>query len=266
MSKRVQQRRARRRRLSARVQRRLVKAPRPPGGGRGADPAVALAGRAYRRGQALAGGQRSDDVPALAMRLLAVADQEMRGVRQAVPPVRELACHRGCAWCCFLQVPVSAPEVLLLAAHLRRTRSPEELAALRRRVAELDDRTHGLDAKQRLAARLPCALLEGGACSVYPLRPLACRGWNSYDDRVCRRAVELGAEPTAHLYTPQTSVTGALLDGLLAGLASEGLQGERLELTAALRIALDAPDAAERWLAGEPLFAPARCAGPGRDA
>jgi hypothetical protein len=31
-----------------------------------------------------------------------------------------------------------------------------------------------------------------------------------------------------------------------------------LELNAALRIALQAPDAAERWLAGEPVFTAAR--------
>jgi len=31
-----------------------------------------------------------------------------------------------------------------------------------------------------------------------------------------------------------------------------------LELTAALRIALAVPDSFDRWLAGEPIFAPAR--------
>jgi hypothetical protein len=36
------------------------------------------------------------------------------------------------------------------------------------------------------------------------------------------------------------------------------LQGDRLELTAALRIALDGADAAERFLAREPVFAAAR--------
>jgi hypothetical protein len=43
-----------------------------------------------------------------------------------------------------------------------------------------------------------------------------------------------------------------------AGLAEARLDGELLELTAALDLALRVPDAAERWLAGEAVFAPAR--------
>ena len=43
-----------------------------------------------------------------------------------------------------------------------------------------------------------------------------------------------------------------------AGLAEAGLKGDLLELTAALRIAFEVPDAFERWLAGEAVFAPAR--------
>jgi len=45
-----------------------------------------------------------------------------------------------------------------------------------------------------------------------------------------------------------------------AGLEESRLDGELLELTAALDIALTVPDAAERWLAGEKVFAPARLA------
>ena len=49
-----------------------------------------------------------------------------------------------------------------------------------------------------------------------------------------------------------------VLDGMRAGLSESGLQGGLLELTGALRIALTVPDAAQRWLAGEAVFAPAR--------
>jgi hypothetical protein len=37
-----------------------------------------------------------------------------------------------------------------------------------------------------------------------------------------------------------------------------GLPGDLLELTAALRIAFEVPDAFDRWRAGEAVFAPAR--------
>ena len=53
-------------------------------------------------------------------------------------------------------------------------------------------------------------------------------------------------------------------DGLSAGLAEAGLGADgALELSKALRIALETPDAPGRWLAGDALFAPARWSGAG---
>jgi hypothetical protein len=52
----------------------------------------------------------------------------------------------------------------------------------------------------------------------------------------------------------QRDIRSNVLDGLIAGLKDGGLRSEALELIAALSIALDQPDAGERWLAGEPVF------------
>lgn len=45
--------------------------------------------------------------------------------------------------------------------------------------------------------------------------------------------------------------------GVRQALGQAGLDGARLDLTIALRIALSDPAAAERWFAGELVFAPA---------
>jgi hypothetical protein len=60
------------------------------------------------------------------------------------------------------------------------------------------------------------------------------------------------------IYWPQQRLAAFVLDGLRAGLEASLLDGELLELTAALRIALETPNVEERWLAGESVFAPAR--------
>ena len=214
-------------------------------------------------------GRTAADVVALAECVLARAEREMAAARRADPPVRPPACQRGCAWCCYLLVPVSVPEVVLLAQYLRDTRSAAELEALIARLASHASRTGGATAAEYLAARLPCPLLVDGACSAYHARPLACRGWNSYDAHVCHLAVETAHGPLAHRYPPQTAVTDSLLAGLAASPsgatrdcddAPTGAGGQvdgRLALVAALQIALEIPDAAERWLAGDPVFAPA---------
>ena len=63
---------------------------------------------------------------------------------------------------------------------------------------------------------------------------------------------------TLPLYTPQLRLTAFVLDGMGAGLSDSGLAGDRLELTAALRVALEVPGAVDRFLGGETSFAPAR--------
>src|SRR3569623_3215541 len=96
---------------------------------------------------------------------------------------RPVACHDGCAHCCYQAVGVSVPEALALEAYVRATRSPAEREELAARVRQADQRTRGLTSAQRLSPELPCPFLEvaDGRCTVYEARPLACRGTNSLD-------------------------------------------------------------------------------------
>jgi hypothetical protein len=95
-------------------------------------------------------------------------------------------------------------------------------------------------------------------CSAYPVRPLTCRGFNSRDAHQCELFAQPGGKATVPTYVPQLRLTTFVLDGMRAGLTETGLPGDLLELTAALRIAFEVPDAFDRWRAGEAVFAPAR--------
>jgi Fe-S-cluster containining protein len=193
------------------------------------------------------------------------ADTGIRTRAEQHPPKPPLACRAGCAWCCHKLVGTVAPEVLRIANFVRETFSAEDVATLTDRAAGLDEQRRSLTHDPWAAERLPCALLlEDGRCSVYPVRPLTCRGYNSTDVRRC----EESATSRAHVTVPKDQVQLRLgtfvLDGLCAGVAEAGLAGDRLELTAALRVALTVPDTAERWLRGEPVFASARLPGRGK--
>lgn len=98
------------------------------------------------------------------------------------------ACHKGCHWCCHLDVQVRFAD----AAHLaRRARQDPALEA---RVRATARRVAGLDPVARLKAAIPCAFLdaESGACGVYADRPLACRAYRSRDAGWCRDLVGTG--------------------------------------------------------------------------
>ncbi|WP_447974832.1 YkgJ family cysteine cluster protein [Nitrospira sp. Kam-Ns4a] len=117
--------------------------------------------------------------------------------RQAVAAGASVSCKKGCAACCRMLVPVSAPEAFALHAMVERL--PEaRRRALRAKVAEARGRLDAAGLLGRLTAvaetdrqlqdedleslnrayyalRLPCPFLEDEVCSIYEDRPAACR-------------------------------------------------------------------------------------------
>ncbi|MFO0575061.1 MAG: YkgJ family cysteine cluster protein [Polyangia bacterium] len=75
----------------------------------------------------------------------------------------DLACRRGCAGCCRVELSLCAVEAAAVRAHLE-TLPPDEREALRRRA-------------QRPPEAAPrCVMLgDDDACAIYAARPLVCR-------------------------------------------------------------------------------------------
>jgi len=207
--------------------------------------------------QALSGGPTLLSIINVANRGTRIAQEALQQAAQFDPPPPS-ACKKGCDWCCHLTVGASIPEIIRIAEYLRQNLTAQDFAALRQRVQRLDDERRALKAIGRSDVGLACALLVNHCCTVYPVRPLMCRGFNSSDASACERFVRSSGPTSVPLYAPQLRLAAFTLDGTLAGLSDCGLHGERVELTAALRIALEVPDAIERFLAGEPIFAAAR--------
>ncbi|MFN7145407.1 MAG: YkgJ family cysteine cluster protein, partial [Myxococcota bacterium] len=139
----------------------------------------------------------------------------------------------GCSWCCHVHVDASAPEILATAAHLRRTRSAEALAALRDRLAAHASRIVGpglgpglrLDDEARWAQRIPCALLaEDGRCSIYDARPLRCRAFHSCSADRCRDAFSGATDEEAIPCPPLVRACYAVEDAYDRALA-EAVRG-----------------------------------------
>ena len=165
-----------------------------------------------------------------------------------------LACKKGCSTCCSRPVVATAPSVLRLATWLRARLRPEQLGELLRRVAAIDDVTHGKTMTPKERPPTPCALLVDGACSAYEVRPFVCRAWNAVDAEDCKRALSKdGLEMRFDLY--QRTTYASVEQGVKSALSDAGLDGADLELMAALRVALEREDASRAWLAGEPVFA-----------
>lgn len=108
-----------------------------------------------------------------------------------------ISCARGCAACCRMLVPVSAPEAFALRDMVA-TLPESRRDIIRHRLADTAARLEqaGLLARLRLVAetdrpitdemmepvnrayfelKMPCPYLENEACSIYEDRPAACR-------------------------------------------------------------------------------------------
>lgn len=120
------------------------------------------------------------------------AERLHKATLELVPPEEshrtEIDCKPGCYWCCGLQVLATQPELHLIFNTLRETWRPQNLMRLKadlRRFVEKISKTETM--QQRLT--IYCGFLKEGKCTIYDIRPFACRAWNSRDVEVCRTFV-----------------------------------------------------------------------------
>jgi len=163
----------------------------------------------------------------------------------------KLECRQGCDYCCRGYVSATAPQVFAAAKAIRAQAA--HVAAFAR-VAAAAEKVQGLDWQTRCRMHEPCPLLVEGSCSIYPARPLACRGFVSFSVAACRRAFDMH---TSDVLVPTVygSVRSALESSLRAALKHHALSYESYELDTALSRVLTHPGAEAAWLNGEDVFA-----------
>ena len=89
------------------------------------------------------------------------------------PESPKVACDVSCAWCCYQQVKVSLPEVMLIAEYVRASMDDECKKALLKRLKELHLITQGLSVKKRAGISKSCAFLVDDRCSIYEVRSIS---------------------------------------------------------------------------------------------
>jgi Fe-S-cluster containining protein len=167
------------------------------------------------------------------------------------PPAGQPACRAGCAFCCAIPVSVQPPEALYMALHLRERLNADALAALVERLRRRVEARRGWTLEQRRTPQCRCVFLQAdGRCSMYAGRPLACRGYTSQSAEACQE----DRDPIP-VHGGVMSATAGVSYGLLEATAALGLESARYELESAVLCALEEPDATDRWLQGERVFA-----------
>lgn len=177
------------------------------------------------------------------------------------------ACTKGCSYCCHQSVMATAAEVIYAAQFLHANLTDVEVQKLRDLVSARARKADGMDNHERTDKRIACAFLADDICSIYPVRPLQCRGGFSEDADYCRDMLENSRgtqEKVAreeiegkYLLLPKMLYDSAQI-GMAGALSKDGLNSQPLDFASAMAIALSDPTVAEKWLRGWPVFESAR--------
>ena len=196
--------------------------------------------------------------PELARSIHELTDRSIKQVHTACHDQHQIACRSGCTFCCMFPVAASAPEVLAIATFVRERFDAEQRAALDARVEANIRATDGMTMDQRDRVRRDCPFLEASQCSVYEVRPVACRGYSSFSVEQCRKDFEYPATgvgiPTNGL---RELVSGAIREGLGIACKSAAVEHRLLELIRAYKIAAHDPTLAEDLRSRPEAFATA---------
>jgi Fe-S-cluster containining protein len=118
-------------------------------------------------------------------------------IQHATAAGRTISCRKGCAACCRMLVPVSAPEAFALREYMEQLPTDRRIPLLTRlndtkeritREGLWDRLTDVAEASRPVpdeeldpinqsyySLRIPCPYLEDETCSIYEARPAACR-------------------------------------------------------------------------------------------
>jgi Fe-S-cluster containining protein len=189
---------------------------------------------------------RASRQEAAVLELVGQVHDDMTAAIEALPSKTQHACAAGCDFCCYLPVDVLTPEAFRIAAFLKRTHSPATLATLVCRLAAEGQHDFGLR---------PCVFLANRRCSIYEVRPMVCRGYNSLSKERCEAYHH---DASVDLRGSKDRLAGrlaeAMEDGVIAGLEALGLDAQWYELPSAVLRALEMTDGAARWASGETVL------------
>ncbi|MDD4874246.1 MAG: YkgJ family cysteine cluster protein [Dehalococcoidales bacterium] len=97
----------------------------------------------------------------------------------------KIVCQSGCSYCCNIRVDTRPYEIFLIAQHI--TSFPDN--ERNQIMTNLEEHKKTLSKIKTMiehfSMNIPCPLLFGNICSIYPVRPLLCRAYYSLGVSSC---------------------------------------------------------------------------------
>lgn len=196
--------------------------------------------------EGLKGIKRPDDHFRLLQKQYSKSHTEIESVIQADGV--SLACRAGCNFCCYLKVDVRAIEVFRIVDYLVQ-KKPHELPGLKERSAKHFAIIQPLSFMEHIGSNHLCPLNVDGNCTVYDVRPLACRNFHAQRVETCEYSFEHPTDlESASSQHPKLKAMGnAALYGINVAYEESGYDANTYDLGAALHNTFINPKAFKRW-------------------
>ncbi len=122
------------------------------------------------------------------------------GIRRETEQGRILACAKGCAACCrsHITIPVYPLELVGISWYVTEKLEGDQRARLQQQLREYREQPG-------------CPFLIDDACSIHPLRPMACRQFNVFD-KVCAEGEDAYYTRRQDVLTPIKTYTDRAFD------------------------------------------------------
>lgn len=151
-----------------------------------------------------------------------------------------VACHKGCHWCCHQAVYANSYELYFLSEKIKKRFSSEKIAIFLEAAKKKAGATSQMNEIEIARYKSACPLLENGACSTYKYRPMACRIYLSYKLETCLQYYhhpENENDYPALIDLPLRA--GRMMnEGFLAALKEYGIETTEFRFEEGLRAAL----------------------------
>jgi Fe-S-cluster containining protein len=210
-----------------------------------------LAVRAMQRGRTREGAL------ALVSEAFRFADQIIEDYELKEPLVEPVACKVGCYYCCYYEVVLTPAEALFLGNYVKQTYSEGALADLMNRIDRTLRLRDGRDVEERAKVLhdTPCMFLASGKCSVYDVRPFACRTLHALDGRKCKEAVMARRRVVEFTgYTHRYYIFQTAKAALRQFCEQMGCQTTELTIAKAMKQYLERPGCTMAWIRGGKVF------------
>jgi Fe-S-cluster containining protein len=156
-----------------------------------------------------------------------------KSLKKQTKPLPNCDCKSGCSYCCYMLVEISDMEARAIA-HYISVRGDRRLIQKIYETASMLQELNG----SRMEAKIPCAFLDDkGRCSIYRVRPLACRGFSSSDVQICKAG--FGKEDgVTNILADQVLLFEGVMDGIREAMQELGMSSDRVEMNQAIASAL----------------------------